>query len=432
MEDAAFSGLAGEVVSFLEPHTEADRAGLLLSFLVGFGAAVGEGPHAIADGSRHPARLNVVLVGRSARARKGTSWAAIRRVLDEADPGFSSGRVIGGLTSGEGLVSDLARRPEGIARSVLIHEPEFARLLRVAARSATLSALAREAWDGGDLAILTRRQPLRVHGANVALLGHVTAEELRRRLDSTEIANGLANRFLLCAVERSKRLPAGGAIPLDELEALGVRVRRAIVCAHQLGVLRRSREAEERWSEIYCSLDDETDGVVGSLTARAEAQMLRLSVAYALLDGSPTIEVSHIEGAKAVWDHCEATVCRVFAETQPDHVVARLLAALQAAGPAGLDGTEQRDLFSRHLPGSRLARARWDLERRGLARTITEVTGGRPRIITRLMPHDQVWSLPSQPSAGKSRDKIDGCIAMCLAVHAALIPKADEGLVPFA
>jgi phage terminase large subunit-like protein len=35
-------------------------------------------------------------------------------------------------------------------------------------------------------------------------------------------------------------------------------------------------------------------------------------------------------------------------------------------------------------------------------------------------------------SKGKSRDKIDGCIAMCLAVHAALIPKADEGLVPFA
>src|SRR2546422_5601626 len=104
MNDDAFIGLAGEGVKFLEPHTEADRAGLLLSFLVAFGAAVGPEPHAIADGTAHPARLNVVLVGRSARARKGTSWAVIRRgVLDYADPSFSTSRVIGGLTSGEGL-----------------------------------------------------------------------------------------------------------------------------------------------------------------------------------------------------------------------------------------------------------------------------------------------------------------------------------------
>ncbi len=39
----AFIGLAGEVVDFLEPHTEAEEAGLLISFLVGFGGAVGRG-----------------------------------------------------------------------------------------------------------------------------------------------------------------------------------------------------------------------------------------------------------------------------------------------------------------------------------------------------------------------------------------------------
>src|SRR5437899_5330134 len=103
--DEAFIGLAGDVVELVEPHTEADRTGLLLSFLVAFGACVGPGPHAIADGTAHPARLNVVLVGRSSRARKGTSWNVVKRVFEEAAPDFSGERVIGGLTSGEGLVA---------------------------------------------------------------------------------------------------------------------------------------------------------------------------------------------------------------------------------------------------------------------------------------------------------------------------------------
>src|SRR5439155_5669122 len=112
-------------------------------------------------------------------------------MFEQAVPAFCSGRVISGLTSGEGLVANLAGRPEGPQRHVLVMEPEFARLLRVSARSATLSALLREAWDGADLAILTRKQPLHVTTASVTILGHVTAEELRRRLDQTEIANGL-------------------------------------------------------------------------------------------------------------------------------------------------------------------------------------------------------------------------------------------------
>jgi hypothetical protein len=387
MNDAAFQGIAGRVVEFLEPHTEADRAGLLVSFLVAFGAAVGSGPHAIADGSNHPARLNLVLVGRSARARKGTSWAVVRRVLAEADPAFIEQRVIGGLTSGEGLVADLNHRPEGIGRSVLVHEPEFARLLRVGARSATLSALVREAWDGGALAVRTRKQPLHASNASVALLGHVTSEELRRRLDATEIANGLANRFLFIWVERSKRLPSGGSMPRDELEALGVEVRDAIKHARKLGTLHRSPAAEALWSFIYNAIDDDVHGVVGALLARAEAQLLRLSVVYALLDGSSVIEVRHVEAAQAVWDACEQTIVRVFTEQESDpFVIRRLLTALHNAGLCGLDGTAQRDLFSRHLPGSRLAAARWELERRGLATTVLETTGGRPRIVTRLTP----------------------------------------------
>jgi len=428
---AEYHGLAGDVVRFLEPHTEADPIGLLLTLLAAFGAAVGPGPHSVADGSIHPARLNVVLVGRSARARKGTSWAVMRRVFEHADPAFCSGRVIGGLTSGEGLVADLAARPEGPQRHVLVMESEFARLLRVSARSATLSALIREAWDGGDLAILTRKQPLRATNASVALVGHVTAEELRRRLDQTEIANGMANRFLFVWVERSKRLPDGGRLPLDELEALGVRVRDAMHHARQLRTLTRSPEAEVRWSEIYHGLDDDVDGVVGSLSARAEAQMLRLSVTYALLDGSSTIEVPHLDAAEAVWQHCEATINRVFGHREPDWVLPRLLAALKDAGSNGLDGSQQRDLFHRHLPGVRLAVARAELDARGLAHTVAIETAGRPRIVTRLVnisgpiessESEAVSSLPSLSRSPVSSHEIDANAAAFLSIDNRSVP----------
>ena len=121
-------------------------------------------------------------------------------------------------------------------------------------------------------------------------------------------------------------------------------------------------------------------------------------VAYALLAGSDIIEVEHVEAAAAVWEFCEQTICRVFAGTTPDHVVGRLLAALHDAGPAGLDGSAQRDLFSRHMAGSRLASARWELERRGLAQTVMVETGGRPRVVTRLVvfgSEERVSSLSS-------------------------------------
>jgi hypothetical protein len=55
MGQAAFHGLAGEIVRALEPQTEADKVGLPLSFLATFGNLVGPGPHAFAGGEQHPA-----------------------------------------------------------------------------------------------------------------------------------------------------------------------------------------------------------------------------------------------------------------------------------------------------------------------------------------------------------------------------------------
>jgi hypothetical protein len=392
LEPAALHGVAGRVVDTLGPHTEADPVALLLTFLAAFGNLIGTergtlGPRALVGGTIHPARLNILLVGETARARKGTAQAEIYRLLHIAAVGpWHLDRIMSGLASGEGLIAavnddDDEAFPD---KRLLVVESEFARVLAVAAREGnTLSAVIRQAWDSGDLRTMTRKDPLRASGAHISIIGHITTEELRRRLGDTEIANGFANRFLLALVRRSKKLPKGGQLDPAALDSLADQVRTAASRAADLGILHRSEEAEKLWAEVYDGFGDGEPGLVGALTARPEAQTLRLSVVYAALDGSKTIEPEHIRAALAVWEYCEASASAIFGSLLGDPVADRLLEALHAAGGDGLDGAAQHAVFGRHVTATRLAMARALLESKGLIVTSSEETGGRPRLMSR-------------------------------------------------
>ena len=129
----------GRSSATLGPHTEADPVALLLTFLTAAGNILGLGPHAVADAAAHPARLNVVLVGQTSRARKGTAWAQIRNLLALVDPSWTAGCVLPGIASGEALIAEVrdgtSEDDLGAAdKRRLVLEPEFARLLAVAAR----------------------------------------------------------------------------------------------------------------------------------------------------------------------------------------------------------------------------------------------------------------------------------------------------------
>jgi hypothetical protein len=49
--------------------------------------------------------------------------------------------------------------------------------------------------------------------------------------------------------------------------------------------------------EVYPSLSAERPGLLGAVTARAEAQCVRLALLYTLLDGKANIEVPHLDAA---------------------------------------------------------------------------------------------------------------------------------------
>ena len=69
IDEAAYYGLAGDIVRTLEPHTEADSVGLLIQFLAAFGNLVGNSPYYQVESNRHHANLFTVLVGASAKGR---------------------------------------------------------------------------------------------------------------------------------------------------------------------------------------------------------------------------------------------------------------------------------------------------------------------------------------------------------------------------
>lgn len=384
--EAARYGLAGELLATLEPHTEADPAGLLFSFLPAFGNMVGDGPHAVADGATHPGRLNAVLVGETSRSRKGTAWANVKGVLAEADPAWVAG-IASGLSTGEGLIAALSDEADA-DRRLMVVEPEFARTLKVAARdNNTLSPVVRQAYDGGTLRVMTRKDPLIATGAHVSVVGHVTRDELLRHMSETEVANGLANRFLFALVHRRQLLPEGGHPNTEHLSAeIGTILREV----SDIRLMRRSKEATELWREYYAGFAQGSIGLLDAVTARPEAHVLRLSVIYALLDASPVVEVVHLQAAHAVWTYAEESARAIFGDALGDPVADRLLAALKEAHPDGLDLTAQHALFKRNISAQRLELARNLLGRAGLIETVEEPrSGGRPRVVSRYLARNK-------------------------------------------
>jgi len=385
--EAAFSGLAGDVARVIEPHSESDPIAILVQTLVAFGSLVGRGPHFRVEADEHPARLYAALVGDSARGRKGTAWGQVRRLFLSVDESFTD-RIESGLSSGEGLIDRLrdddedndedndAERPRD--GRLLVVETELASTLKVIERQGnTLSPVLRQAWDGTTLSTLTRNSRLRASGTNVSIIGHITTEELRRRLDETEAANGFGNRFLWICVRRSKLLPEGGAVPQPELNRLSSRLNSSYRSALRRGELVRDNEARSLWKDVYGDLSKGHPGLVGALTTRAEAYVTRLSVAYALLDEAEAIGERHLTAALALWDYAQASVTFVFGDSTGNADADATLRALRAT-PEGLTRTEISSLFGRNLSTARIDRALRTLFEQERAHFTTEPTGGRP------------------------------------------------------
>jgi 5S rRNA maturation endonuclease (ribonuclease M5) len=399
-DEAAFYGLAGDIVRRIEPHTEADPVALLLQVLTVFGNIIGRDAYTVADGARHYLKLFTVLVGKTSKGRKGTAWRHVKNVFSHVDEEWCK-NIGHGLSSGEGLIWAVRdpieekkpikekRRHTGEYQTVitdhgvsekrlLVIEAEFANVLKVGTREGnTLSPVIRSAWDDDNLRTMTKNSPARATGAHISMIGHITREEFRRELTQTESANGFANRYWIVAVDRSKCLPEGG-------EAYGYsdlveHLKNAIGFAKQCDELKRGDAARELWAQVYPKLSEGKPGLLGAITARAEAQVLRSSCIYALLDCSNVVRVEHLKAALALWDYSERSAAWVFETATGNKNADKIRAALRVAREKGLTKWEiTANVFSRNVPKFEIEEALRLLHDLKLATCKPEKTGGRP------------------------------------------------------
>jgi Protein of unknown function (DUF3987) len=398
MAPEAFSGVAGDLVRVISPYSEGDPVAALLHVLVAVGNLLGAGAHARVQHDRHPARLFVALVGPTSKGRKGLSWSAPRHVLGRLDAEWTAQRIASGLSSGEGLIWHVrdARSEQqpirergrvvdyqtvvidhGISdKRLLVIEPELASVFkRMAGESNSLSAVLRNAWDDVPLATLTKNSPLRATGAHISLIGHVTAEELRLHLTEVERANGFGNRWMYALVRRAQVLADGEPVPDALLDPLIARLRVALDTAETLSEVHRDPTAAELWRAIYPALSQGEPGLVGAILGRGEAQVLRLSLIYALLDRARAIGAPHLAAALAVWDYCATSARRIFAGRLGFTIADTLLEVLRARGSQTT--TELSGVFGRHQTSATIRTALAQLVDAGKVRSTTRDTAGR-------------------------------------------------------
>jgi len=395
----AYHGIAGDFVQTVLPETESDPVALLAQFLLYFGNCAGHTSYLPVEASKHTTNINLILVGNTAGGRKGTSEAQVRRVFESTDTVWAGSRIQSGLSSGEGLIhavrdplatKDNAESAHVVAdagvedKRLLIVETEFSSVLKVATRAGNLlTGIIRQAWDSGNLRLMTKNSPAAATDAHISVLGHIPKHELNRLIDETDAANGFANRFLWVCVRRSKLLPEGGYLGDDKLAPIIRGVQSALDFARRQGEVKRNDAARELWASVYPRLSSGRPGLLGAVLSRAEAQTVRLSLLYALLDRSPVIREDHLRAALALWEYCSHSAAYIFGERLGDPTADTILAALRTK-PEGLTRTEISNLLSRNISRQELDSAIARLVQQNLTYTSADGAGGRGRPVERL------------------------------------------------
>jgi hypothetical protein len=385
----ALYGLAGRIVEKLTPHTESHPASTLLAVMTRFGNIIGRTAFYCVEDTRHYANLFVVSVGDSSKARKGTGDDRIACVFDGIDKEWQWNRQLNGFGSGEGVIAAIADSKtyikkgkefatKGVAdKRLFIREPEFSGILNVMRREGNLlSKILRLGWDGKTLHNKVKHEIDSQTASNphISVIADITRAELELRMEDVDQYNGFANRFLWMFVQRTKLLPFGG----EKLTWAEERkeIRLAIDFARKQKRVFMDEAARKLWWRNYEELGEVADGKVGGITSRAEPQVIRLALIYALLDRSEYIRASHLRAALWLWRYSVRSVKHIFARHGLITPAQQKILDEVANGPTS--ESQIRELvFKRNRPAALIAADLTALEKKELVAQLQDEKGAR-------------------------------------------------------
>lgn len=385
------------IKKIIMPKTEGHYESILMQYLIFLGNIVGKGTFFRIENSKQYLNNNVVIVGKSSKARKGTSYGQVENIIKLVDLNYFENNIISGLSSGEGLISliqDTIPGPQTADnqyqtlkkdKRLLVVESEFANILKQIKRETNiLSPVLRDAWDCRTLRNTTKNFPQIAKDPHISIIGHITERELTRLLNPTEVSNGFANRFIWIHSKRTKCIPIPKTIPNSEIFPLINLTNEALKFGQKCGEITFSIEGSHYWTSLYEDLSEEKEGIIDALTGRSEAHILRLACLYCLLDKTNKIEPSHLNAAKRLWAYSEESLLKIFSgseKTNVDHnKCKKILGLLLYNFPNGTSKTQIRDLFNRNLSGEKTDQLLRFLDNKMeiIHMTLSTHTGGKP------------------------------------------------------
>jgi hypothetical protein len=143
--------------------------------------------------------------------------------------------------------------------------------------------------------------------------------------------------------------------------------------------------ARKNGVRVYDELSAGGHGLLGSVTARAESQAVRLASLYALLDGSNVIRAAHIRAALELWRYSVESAAFIFGGSLGDPTCDSILELLRGK-PDGVTRMEITEHFNRNKTKAQLNAALDGLQSKGMVRSSKRDTGGRAA---------EVWQLVS-------------------------------------
>ncbi len=390
-DEAMLYGLIGDVGKAAAQTTEANRYAVAAGFMSFLSAAVGRDVYYLVGNTKHHARLFTLHVGRTARGRKGDAMSLvtrIRQVIEErhsqagnlTDP-FCGGHHFGGLSTREGLallihdgyMQGKDEVPAIDDKRLWVVESEFANVLHQAKRDGnTLSAALRDAWDGVGIRPATKTARLWASDPHISLSAAITPSELLGLMESRELSNGFANRFLIFWAERERIEPFPKPTHPSLVESFALRTMEVIRFAMgdypsvaNTRALELSTDARTEYARLYCGeLSAVADGEkVTALLERRAPMLIRMASLFALTDLTLTIEVRHIHAALAWTRFHRDSVKFIFndaagedAARESTDAARKILEYLKQNGQTSRSDLSQK-CFTGHLAAKRLDEA---------------------------------------------------------------------------
>jgi|GEM_PF-779967 len=406
-----FDGFVGEFVSAAVEKSEADPVGVLVTFLSRFGVEIGPDVYKVHP-ENQPGKINAVLVGASGMARKGTSASPVRALFDfDASSSWQGAETKNGpLSSGEGIIEavkdaetvwrknqetgeeELVVKDPGVKdKRLMVIEGEFANPLDSMRRQGnTLSNIIRCMYDGHKLAPMTKTNKISATGHHVAIVAHISRDELMKKLSLTECYNGFVNRFLWVCVRRGELCPFPQIMNPDVLGDFQKRLLEILKWSEKhRGEFDFSEDAAKLWEKKYSEITDLDEGVMSQILSRGATHTIRLSLIYAVLDCSKKIHKRHLERALAVWEYATDSAYTIFGELEESNYSRIIIAALRDE-PEGLTSTQLHKLFGNHVKNRVLRKELDSLVETGRIRLEKRKTKGAPKKVYLLAKDSEI------------------------------------------